>query len=913
MSQPQVASFTMNPTNKPAFVSDDEGDSNPSTTNNAVSPSAAAARSSVPVDLGNNDDLALPAKQPSIEPVTTSASCVSGDGKPLSGETSRVASAAAAAAASTTSSSPSAAAAARNGRRSSLGVAASGVSEKKSMMRKPPATVPGAVACSGGDDASLGQKTRAYTTRSATSMDMGDLVSGTATMPSATAASPAATVPGAVSVSAAEAAAYESSASVSKKLSQADGGRVTAGGSGLQQNTGGIGDDRAFPTLNSYVSENYDECDGEQDGNSGKPRTAAAQRQSLGQQELEEEYERTLTGKDAELQAKAKTRAGAGGVIAAPGACSVGPELHGVPSGSLPDREQLRFIKEESTKDLLVSNRSLDLHPDHKNHGGVVNNEDGPIQATLVQDDDGPNEETLRQLEEIKRRERELAERERRLEQKMSARPHGHGHGHSHHPHHGHGGGVIIHATPVVADVVGDFAVEVEERSDVYSYDSSNRSGTTGSRKKKKNGLSRMFSRSSSRSESPPPGNLKEPPPGSVPTSIGGPPQGLPKRSRTPAQGPTALAKFKCHELRIGKTQHSDERFATVVVDNINLDGIRGGGGGADNDLRRQDLSGQVFFNIGRKKEHLYSVKFIQPSVMRDGMTPTAKRAVQKLKSELSLLSRIHHENIVAVEGLSTIFSNEKEGYGATKKYHPTSYFFLMENCVSNGTLKERLASNWNKKRGMSSLMGGSKSSLKATFLERVQAIADLSSAISFLHAKNIMHCDITPDNIGFSFIPDSISNGGSDNSTGLKLFNFGRARTLRPNEGQPFQPYDLSLVTKQPMVGSLPYAAPEVGIKDEYHCGLSVDTYAFAILMWEIMTLKTALDDFHQFVMEDTNEQYQMAITPKLDGNVPPALHDLLGQCWHSNRQFRPRMDVVDTFLQQFEKQNRPMQFGLN
>ena len=921
-------------------VSEDEGGSSSSNIN--LSPSTvSSSRSSVPVNLSNNNDLMLPNKQPSLGPVTTSslssvtsvdssssstpamsatAAVITPDGKPYDGEGAAAADASA-----------SSAVGRGSDRRTSLGEAGAAASDRKSMMKKiTPATVPGAVACTG--DGGVGRKSRAYATSLRTaSMNMDDLVEGTSEVQSSAVASAVTTsmlspsssgkervgkpalVPGAVPVSAVEAAAYESSASASKKLSSVGGSsrRGLRGSSTLRQNSGGEeerrnSDDQQFPTLNRYVSENYDEDDGETTGSRPAAAAAVARRPVAGQTELEKEYAMSFAEKDVEKQLKLQL-AGPGGFIA-PGACSVGPGQPGV-AGALSDRENLRFFKQESSKDLLVTNKDANLYPDHKDHNGAVNTEGGPIEATLVQDDQGPSEETLRQLEEIKRRERELEERERLLAARMSGtahHPHAHGHHHA-------GPDVIIHATPVVADVVEDYSVSnhSNERSDYHSNDSSNMSSS----KRKKNGLGRMFSRPSSRSESPQRNNLKSPPPGSIPTSIGGPALGLPKRSTSPARDPSQLAKFKSHEIRIGKTVHSDDRFATVVVDNILLDGINGGGGGADNDLRRQDLSGQVIFNTGKKKEHLYTVKFIQPSVMRDGMNPVASRAIQKLKGELSLLSRMRHENIVSIEGLSTIFhnDNEAEGYGATKKYHPTSYFFVMENCVSNGTLKERLANNWNKRRGMTSLLGGSKSTLKATFLERVQAMADLSSAISFLHSKNIMHCDITPDNIGFSFIPDSTSNGGNDNNTGLKLFNFGRAKMLRPMEGKEFQPYDLTLVTQQSMVGTLPYAAPEVGIKDEYLCGLAVDTYAFAIIMWEIMTLKTALDDFHQFLMEDTNDQCKISITPKLDSSVPQALHDLLNQCWHSNRQFRPRMDVVDTFLQQFEKQNRPMQFGLH
>ena len=229
-----------------------------------------------------------------------------------------------------------------------------------------------------------------------------------------------------------------------------------------------------------------------------------------------------------------------------------------------------------------------------------------------------------------------------------------------------------------------------------------------------------------------------------------------------------------------------------------------------------------------------------------------------------------------------------------------------MESCVSNGTLRDRLNSKWIKKFSMTSLIGGKsrKARQRETFFERVQAVSELASAISYLHSKNIMHGDIVPENIGFGQILDNTSscgNNDSNSTTGLKLFNFARSRVLKTRDGQlSTQAYDLTLVAYSPMVGTLPYAAPEIGITDRHCCGLGVDTYAFAIIAWEMLTLKTALDDFHQYLME--NAQQHVAIAPKLNAanaELEP-FHTILEQCWNTNPQFRTRMDTIHDIIQQ-------------
>ena len=181
------------------------------------------------------------------------------------------------------------------------------------------------------------------------------------------------------------------------------------------------------------------------------------------------------------------------------------------------------------------------------------------------------------------------------------------------------------------------------------------------------------------------------------------------------------------------------------------------------------------------------------------------------------------------------------------------------------------------------------------------------------MHSKCIMHCDITPENIGFGSISDSTSSicSGNENNTGLKLYNFGRARILKARDGTQAQPYDLSLVTHSPMVGTLPYAAPEIGMKGRHCCGLGVDTYAFAMITWEILTLKAALDDFHQFLMEDANQS--VAITPKMDSSIPETLRDLIEQCWKANPQFRPRMDIACSTIEDFQHREDLMQVDMS
>ena len=64
-----------------------------------------------------------------------------------------------------------------------------------------------------------------------------------------------------------------------------------------------------------------------------------------------------------------------------------------------------------------------------------------------------------------------------------------------------------------------------------------------------------------------------------------------------------------------------------------------------------------------------------------------------------------------------------------------------------------------------------------------------------------------------------------------LKLFDFGLAKRLVPDEKTPSGLYNLTANT-----GSLRYMAPEVALGEPYD--LRADTYSFSVVFWQICSL---------------------------------------------------------------------------
>ena len=214
-------------------------------------------------------------------------------------------------------------------------------------------------------------------------------------------------------------------------------------------------------------------------------------------------------------------------------------------------------------------------------------------------------------------------------------------------------------------------------------------------------------------------------------------------------------------------------------------------------------------------------------------------------------------------------------------------------------------------------------------WLERLVVILKIADAIQYLHSKGIMHRDINADNIGFSY---------GDNT--VKLFDFGLAKCVRRgkrekmekthvvvevpatkgiepgelgeeeskstsllmgkdkanNDGEVNRTIQLDdkIFNLSAETGTLRYMAPEVAMSLPY--GLKVDIYSFALVIYEILSLRKAYlrvqpSNFRDKVIRD-------GLRPRLEEESwPDKICDLLKNMWSTNVSVRPNSkQVVDT-----------------
>ena len=207
---------------------------------------------------------------------------------------------------------------------------------------------------------------------------------------------------------------------------------------------------------------------------------------------------------------------------------------------------------------------------------------------------------------------------------------------------------------------------------------------------------------------------------------------------------------------------------------------------------------------------------------------------------------------------------------------------------------------------------------------ERIDQVAiPVAKAIAFLHSQHIVLRDVKPENIGFDAVDGTI-----------KLFDFGLARRVRVshrddrNDGNgtasatnhEHHDNQEQVQPQRAVVGSLRYMAPEavLGVVSQSDSPsdetalqglqnvLSVDVYAFGILLWQLCALQQPFQGYtprqHRERVVDRNER------PGLSHWWPAQFQDLLRRCWSPIPEDRPTMketvSVLESTIKELQEQ---------
>jgi len=276
------------------------------------------------------------------------------------------------------------------------------------------------------------------------------------------------------------------------------------------------------------------------------------------------------------------------------------------------------------------------------------------------------------------------------------------------------------------------------------------------------------------------------------------------------------------------------------------------------------------FADIATKnKDQKYVVKMLRTDLPEDEHA----KGVVDLAVEADFLQHLNHSNIIKMRAMANSDPQESK------------FFVILEKLVL--TL-ERKQNFWRQEVGdnmgvwFGPCFGYCCSKLPVLhrlWMERLMVARDIALAIRYLHQNKIVYRDLKPDNVGF------------DSAGEVKLFDFGLAKRLNPEDLTENEMYSLTGNT-----GSLRYMAPEVALCEPYDH--RVDSYSFGILFWQICSLTTPFLGYS--TKSHAERVVRQGYRPKPDKTWPETWTLLMKLCWSPDTQARPSFDHIVNVLEQ-------------
>uniref|UniRef100_A0A2P2LRC6 Uncharacterized protein MANES_17G046400 n=1 Tax=Rhizophora mucronata TaxID=61149 RepID=A0A2P2LRC6_RHIMU len=163
----------------------------------------------------------------------------------------------------------------------------------------------------------------------------------------------------------------------------------------------------------------------------------------------------------------------------------------------------------------------------------------------------------------------------------------------------------------------------------------------------------------------------------------------------------------------------------------------------------------------------------------------------------------------------------------------------------------------------------------KSLPLQKLIAIAlEIAHGMEYIHSQGVIHRDLKPENILIN------------QNFNMKIADFGIACE---------EVYCDSLGDDP---GTYRWMAPEMIKKKSY--GRKVDVYSFGLILWEMLTGTIPYEDMNpiQAAFAVVNKN----LRPVIPGNCPPAMRDLIEQCWSLRPEKRPEFSQIVKLLEQLE-----------
>ncbi|KAL5575403.1 hypothetical protein UlMin_017102 [Ulmus minor] len=226
-----------------------------------------------------------------------------------------------------------------------------------------------------------------------------------------------------------------------------------------------------------------------------------------------------------------------------------------------------------------------------------------------------------------------------------------------------------------------------------------------------------------------------------------------------------------------------------------------------------------------------------------DDSEALAARLEKQFTREVTLLSRLHHQNVIKF-------------IAACRK---PKVFCVITEYLSEGSLRAYLH----------------KLECRIVPPKKLISIAlDIARGMEYIHSQGVIHRDLKPENVLI------------DQNFKLKIADFGIACD---------DAYCDSLADDP---GTYRWMAPEMIKKKSY--GRKVDVYSFGLILWEMVAGTIPYEDMNpiQAAFAVVNKN----LRPVIPSDCPAAMRALIEQCWSLQPDKRPEFWQVVKVLEQFE-----------
>lgn len=252
-----------------------------------------------------------------------------------------------------------------------------------------------------------------------------------------------------------------------------------------------------------------------------------------------------------------------------------------------------------------------------------------------------------------------------------------------------------------------------------------------------------------------------------------------------------------------------------------------------------------VYLAQYKKTGENYAAKVLKTNVFKEDER-------NKIENEVTIMINTNHPTIVKYYGYSLL------------DFNSFTNIVIFSEFESNGSLSKIIS-----KAKKSNLPSGYDNTSRQIILIGV------ASGMNYLHKKNIMHRDLNTNNILLdeNFYP--------------KITDFGMAKYLNKRD----------LFEETPIIGTLPYMAPEMILGHKY--SYKIDVYSFGILMFEVLCETDLYPSITSSGEDSLTHEFRKHIAisnnrPEFKKEIKDNLKNLIQKCWSSNPRERPSFDEI-------------------